>query len=1181
MTKKLRPSVPVRVQKILYALSGNQCAHPDCGTHLVQNATTDSDAAVIGQLCHIHALSSAGPRSAPTIPVDELNSEANLILLCPTHHALVDAQPEVYTATVLRNWKRQHESQWLSPGLPSLTQPSTPPAPYPTALIDQHIDADLSVLRKRRFFPRFETVQFALTLATKLTAGDYSTGTPPARARALAWCVRLLSRGDQLPVAEKYLRLSLALLTCLENRIARAFVASGRGNKSNALSILAELDTAMSRTAAFLIVLHHDGTKQATRWLRVAGIQPAAMDAEGRCFLLARSLELADWSAAHRLLTHVSDEDLRDTPYLHQLKALTCLATTVPEELRTTAISALPFAARDFPLAAGHAALQARRTAQEHFRAAATAAREANCQLLAKVADEYSLWLALRDPDHATAGQKRLESLLRQQPPDLRFVHLGLQFGLNLDIPAIQSAIAREIALHGGITVDAAMARFSLAFTQPNHIEVANYVSRHFDELSKHIAPKAMRLVQIEALARAKQTHRAYDLLAIGRADGLTSQEEGRLRRIIAEAEGVDPAQSRKEHYETTGALSDLAHLVDELEREGNWVALSHYGDLLFEKTKALQDATRLATALHNSGECRRLLEFLSANETLLSRSDTLQLLYAWALYGNGALLEARTAMSAVNRREDPNFRDLQLRVALALGDWNQLTAFVSNEWDRRADRTAEDLMAAAELAVHLGLQSARELTVAATGKAEADATVFAAAYFLATRDGWEDEPVAAEWLRQAVELSGSEGPLRPVALKELLDRKPEWDRHEEETWDQLRRGKMPLFIAGRSINRSLVGMTLVPALNNISQGDPRRRAMIPAYSGYRQARPLTANRAVGLDATALLTLAWLEALGPALDAFDVVHLPHTTLSWLLQERGEVTYHQPSRLRAARRLQDFVGSAKVQRFSRRSSPPAELTAEIGEEMAAFLTDAIQPHAGTEQRLVVRCCPVYRTATLMKERADLGQYAPVLSSCQAVVDKLRALGHLTASEVDRARQYLRLQEEPWPGQPAVAAGAVLYLEELSIGHLLHLGLLEKLSAAGFTVLVSEAQVTEAASFLSYEATAASIVGILDSMRSTLNRGLEKGKVRLGPQEVDRTSQNPLTGHPGLGIGHLVGVCDAIVVDDRFFNGRAAIGAGGAEAQLFTTLDVLDLLVASGAWSQKRRTECVTRLALNHS
>ena len=94
------------------------------------------------------------------------------------------------------------------------------------------------------------------------------------------------------------------------------------------------------------------------------------------------------------------------------------------------------------------------------------------------------------------------------------------------------------------------------------------------------------------------------------------------------------------------------------------------------------------------------------------------------------------------------------------------------------------------------------------------------------------------------------------------------------------------MFVAGGSINRSLVGMTLVPALNNVAQSDPRRRATIPAYSGAREARPLIAHRAVGMDATALLTLGWFGGVTAGIGDFDVVYLPHTTLSWLLQERG-------------------------------------------------------------------------------------------------------------------------------------------------------------------------------------------------------------------------------------------------------------------------------------------------------
>ena len=146
MTQKRRPSIRVQVQKALYALSSNQCAHPECTTRLFQKASADSGGDVIGEICHIHALSPAGPRGDSQLTDKELNSQSNLILLCPTHHAMVDGQPNVYTAAVLKRWKATHESKLFSDTEGPLTQSLFSPAPHPTALIDQHIDKDIQLL---------------------------------------------------------------------------------------------------------------------------------------------------------------------------------------------------------------------------------------------------------------------------------------------------------------------------------------------------------------------------------------------------------------------------------------------------------------------------------------------------------------------------------------------------------------------------------------------------------------------------------------------------------------------------------------------------------------------------------------------------------------------------------------------------------------------------------------------------------------------------------------------------------------------------------------------------------------------------------------------------------------------------------------------------------------------------
>lgn len=96
--------------KILFALSGNQCAHPECTSNIIEPATEKSDVFVTAHICHIYAISTEGPRGKLGFTQKELNSQDNLILLCRNHHAVVDGQHETYPAEVLKDWKQLHES---------------------------------------------------------------------------------------------------------------------------------------------------------------------------------------------------------------------------------------------------------------------------------------------------------------------------------------------------------------------------------------------------------------------------------------------------------------------------------------------------------------------------------------------------------------------------------------------------------------------------------------------------------------------------------------------------------------------------------------------------------------------------------------------------------------------------------------------------------------------------------------------------------------------------------------------------------------------------------------------------------------------------------------------------------------------------------------------------------------
>ena len=113
--------VPDKERRKLFLRSGNRCAFPKCGRPLTADETADDPLVAIGEIAHIVAESPAGPRGASSLTPAERDRYENLVLLCPTHHALVDAQAETYPVAWLHRVKREHEA-WVEARL----EPATP-----------------------------------------------------------------------------------------------------------------------------------------------------------------------------------------------------------------------------------------------------------------------------------------------------------------------------------------------------------------------------------------------------------------------------------------------------------------------------------------------------------------------------------------------------------------------------------------------------------------------------------------------------------------------------------------------------------------------------------------------------------------------------------------------------------------------------------------------------------------------------------------------------------------------------------------------------------------------------------------------------------------------------------------------------------------------------------------------
>lgn len=104
--------------KRLFALSRNRCAFPGCDHPLVEPLSQK----VVGRICHIKAASEKGPRFDATQTAEERHNFANLVVMCPTHHDVIDDDVDKYPVARLLDIKHEHESTSQQSDLPDLSE---------------------------------------------------------------------------------------------------------------------------------------------------------------------------------------------------------------------------------------------------------------------------------------------------------------------------------------------------------------------------------------------------------------------------------------------------------------------------------------------------------------------------------------------------------------------------------------------------------------------------------------------------------------------------------------------------------------------------------------------------------------------------------------------------------------------------------------------------------------------------------------------------------------------------------------------------------------------------------------------------------------------------------------------------------------------------------------------------
>ena len=1166
---KQRRRISQRTRDILFALSGNECAHPDCTEKIVQGGAEGYSAAKIVNIAHIYSHSPNGPRGQGGLTEDQLVAPENLLLLCPNHHVLVDKLDSEYTAETLQQWKKQHEAKQTQKRSHT-QQPFLQEPRQPTALADERITQEIAKLRKARFYPDFDSLGFIRRFGNELIKGQLAGGSHSIRGRALAWCARVVYR-EAPSEAEQYLLNAKSLSDCIEVSIADALVTAPMGNTSQALRQLADIDTPMSKTAALTLCIRENQPQQVIDWFEKTGIVSTDLDSEGRCLLIRLLHTISDWDKAFLEVATLAEDDYRETSFLQLCAAMANLLKAVPEELRDVVAKQPPFHASRFPLADDPEAIQCRRRAQLLFAKAKSAAQELNCNSTARIAEDYELWLLLRDPERAEVARERLEHLLEDPNSSLRFVNLAVEFGLPIDKKRVHSEIEQHKTIRGGHSTDSAIASLSLALDELSSTDLVAYIDENLQALKEFIDINAMANFLIEGLCNIGRLDEAYRRLEGTDLDGLSESVKARLHEQLTTMQESNPLGSLKSRFERSGKLPDLVQLVMELNK--NKVSSSdllYYKDL-FQRTKASEHLSWYAKALNDTGNQEKLLDVLNSQPVSLGESPQLQILYCWTLLQRGKLTKARQYMQNIQQNfDDPNYCSLYFNLYVSLGDWNQLPQLVLNNLDCWESRTGDQLLNAAKLAFHLSPPQAFDLVSRAVEQSSEDPNILINAYLLATQAGLDDRSDVHQWLCKAIDLSGENGPVHSATLDDLVEMQPAWNRDTAEIWKRLQKGEIPICVACGMLNRSVSELTLVPALLNLQEPDPRKRTAIPAYWGGRLKAQPNLSEPIALDSTALMTLTLLGIVEEVLDAFNNIWIPNSTLRWLFEEKQRIAFHQPSRIRDAERLRSFCAKDRVSILDK-VTPNDKLLSEVGEEMAELLAAAHQ-RADDEEHgcFVVHPLPVYRTTSLMHEEADLGDYAGRLCACQSVVAALVLRGHISAEKRDRAQAYFDIHEIPVSEAIPIPDNATLYIDGLAINYFIHLDLLSDIHRAGFKIIISRQKISEANQLIDHGALSVEAGEMLGKLQRVLALRIAEGDIKVGRAALETwNSPMAMQEDPSISVLLLAETCTTIISDDRCINSRLEVHQGNHTASISNTLDLLNTLAVNGIFTEDQR------------
>jgi hypothetical protein len=1051
--------------------------------------------------------------------------------------------------------------------------------------VSQALERDFAhryrIAMQRGFFPEaMKTDQFH-GLAQEIIDADPAHLSPALRRTILLRAARSAAVRKDIPLAEQYFNAALESNAPVSQVPAQARIAEARGNIEGAIQILRDSDDAEARSVLLHILFAHRGDDAALGWLAEQNITVRQLNASGLVTLCHIHLQKNDFKTVLTLLGQTTAEQLADSPYIYFLRAATRFAVLMPKPDQEAVLQGMFMDVRRFrPVVPDPILRTELDAAKSDLQSLMPSLRELELREAPRLAEDYLTWFDLLHPAHRDSALAQLRSDMSDPAKALSRLQFAFAYDSKNFDPAPIARYLEKRAEFGGLHEHELRAALVLAM-HDSPAAVIRLIAKHRAQLNESFSKLGIALIEIEALALAGDATGARKVLEDNRSQ-LDEVAVTRLSAAIATAEGADPVTQYKEAYERTKTPDALRVLVGALLDKEDHLALGYYAEKLYAETTDPRDIVLAAKAYAQAGEASNFVRVFEAHPFIKTKDWELTRHYGWQLLNRGHLIEAQKVADDL-RTNASSYRDLNLEIAIAIenGEWEKLAQPIAAFLDPAINATGLALIRAAHLSHASGQGPLMDLIAAAVAKGGDDAQVLLGAYMLYIEEGLEDlKTEAHDWFRRALDLSGSDGPIKRFELKDILAQQVEWNEHTKKVNEGITRGDIPFVIAAPGLRTTIVDLILRNFVRNSALGDPRRRAAIPVFSGRRNPMRTGEVKRLALDLTSLLVLGWLGLLAKVIHAYPEIVLPAGTFTELFEGRTRIRQFQKSRLASAQRLQSEIARRRIKVHRSPAQARDSLVEEVGTELAALLRVA-----EVENGIVLRPAPVHKPGLSDQRDADISAHADRVADMHALLDVLNDARLLNQTAELTAKQYFTLQDKGWLSSARPVFSRPLYIDGLALNYLETVNLLEPVLNNFREIYIESSTEEESSALIEHAKYTSEVLRIIDSIREVIRKAQLSGKITFGPRRsasTDEVNGDEQDDMPATSTLHLLSDLmrsDLVAFDDRALN-KEPFGADrtGHRARMVTSLDFIEELYAREMISSDERRTLRYRLRI---